>query len=239
MIFHCALLNQMYTTDQIKPAVILLYTVLAATVWKYFAFPRFETEPALADFWIGTIPLFAALILFGLIPASIVKWGFRERLVDYGLRFGIAHRTIRSFLLAAPLIVVIAILTGHNPAFYDVYPLNETIRPQHTKIGINLFVIYAVCYLGYYFGWEFLFRGFLQHGLSERCGIPAAILIQTLASTMLHYGHPVSEVFGAIIAGLVWGFIAYRTRSILSGLGQHVLLGIVLDWVLIFGRMET
>ena len=228
----------MFTKDQIKPAVILLYTVLAATVWKYFTFPRFEEEPTLADFWIGATPLFAALILFGLIPMGIVKWGFHERLADYGLRIGIARRTVWSFLLAVPLIVVIAVLTGHNPAFYDVYPLNETIRPQCMKIGINLFMIHAVCYLGYYFGWEFLFRGFLQYGLSARCGIPTAIFVQTLASAMLHYGHPASEVFGAIIAGLVWGFIAYRTRSLLSGLGQHVLLGIVLDGILIFGRTE-
>ena len=229
----------MFTKDQLKPVVILFYTVLAATVWKYFAFPRFEAVSPLFDFWRGAIPLFAALILFGLIPMGIIKWGFRERLADYGLQMGIAHRTVRSFLLAAPLIVVIAVRTGYNPAFYDVYPLNETIRPQHIQIGMNLFVIHTICYIGYYFGWEFLFRGFLQHGLSERCGIPTAILIQTLTSAMLHYGHPAVEVFGAIIAGLIWGFIAYRTRSILSGFGQHTLLGIVLDWVLIFYRAKT
>lgn len=229
----------MLAKDQLKPVVILLYTVLATTVWKYFAFPRFTEQPALDGFWLGATPLFAALILFGLIPMCIVKWGFRERLADYGLQWGIVHRTLRTFLLAAPVIVVIAIVTGHQPAFLEIYPLNETIRPQHTKVGRTLFLIHSICYLGYYFGWEFLFRGFLQQGLAGRCGVPTAILVQTLASTMLHYGHPSSEVFGAIIAGLVWGLIAYRTQSIVSGFGQHTLLGIVLDWVLIFGRTET
>jgi membrane protease YdiL (CAAX protease family) len=219
-----------------KPVVILLYTVLATTAWKHFAFPHFADAPTLADFWTGATPLFAALVLFGLVPMGIVKWGFRESLADYGLRLGIAHRTVRSFLLAVPLIVVIAILTGQNPAFYEVYPLNEVLRPQHTKIGVDIFVLHSFCYLGYYFGWEFFFRGFLQQGLSERCGVPTAVLVQTMASVMLHYGHPAGEVFGAIIAGLVWGFIAYRTQSILSGFGQHALLGIVLDWVLIFGK---
>jgi len=229
----------MFAKNQIKPVVILLYTILAASIWKYFAFPQFETEPTLSDFLVGGTPLFAALVLFGLIPMGIIKWGFRERLADYGLRFGIAHRTVQTFLMAAPVVVVIAIFTGHNSAFFDVYPLNATIRPQHSTVGMNLFMIHAICYLGYYFGWEFLFRGFVQHGLSEQCGIPTAILIQTMASVMLHYGHPSSEVFGAIFAGLVWGFFAYRTRSILSGFGQHALLGIVLDWTLIFGRVES
>ena len=224
----------MLTKDHVKPIVILLYTVVAATVWKYFAFPDLGMEPVLSDFWLGAVPLFAAFVLFGLVPMGIVKWGFRERLADYGLRLGNTHRTVRSFLLAVPLIVVIAIGAGHNPAFFDVYPLNGAIRSQHTTIGVDLFMTHAVCYLGYYVGWEFLFRGFIQHGLSERCGVPAAVLIQTMASSMLHYGHPAAEVFGAIIAGLVWGLIAYRSRSILSGFGQHALLGVVLDWVLVF-----
>ena len=224
----------MFTKVQIKPVVILLYTVLAVAVWKCFAFP---SNPV--NFWYGATPLFAAFVLFGLIPMGIVKWGLRERLADYGLQIGIVPRTVRTFLLAAPLIVLIAVFTGLNPAFFEVYPLNETIRPQHAAIDINVFVIHSICYLGYYFGWEFLFRGFVQHGLSERCGVPAAILVQTMSSAMLHFGHPSVEVFGAIIAGLVWGFIAYRSRSILSGFGQHALLGIVLDWVLIFGRTET
>jgi len=222
--------------NRIKPFVVLLYTVLAAMVWKCFAFPNFTSEPTISDFWLGATPLFAALVLFGLVPMGIVKWGFREHLADYGLRLGIARRTLRTFLLALPFVVGIAFLVGHNPDFYDVYPLNVAIRPQHTKIGIDIFVIHAICYIGYYFGWEFLFRGFVQHGLSERYGIPVAVLVQTTASTILHYGHPASEMFGALIAGLVWGFIAYRTRSILSGLGQHATLGIVLDWVLIFER---
>jgi len=226
----------MLAKDRIKPFVVLLYTVLAAMVWKCFAFPKFASEPTLSDFWLGATPLFAALVLFGLVPMGIVKWGFRERLADYGLRFGIAQRTLRTFLLALPFVVGIALLVGHNPVFYEVYPLNEAIRPQHAKIGIGIFVLHSICYIGYYFGWEFLFRGFVQHGLSERYGMPVAVLVQTAASTILHHGHPASEMFGAIIAGLVWGFIAYRTRSILSGLGQHAMLGIVLDWVLIFHR---
>ena len=228
----------MFTKDQIKPVIILFYVVLAASLWKCFAFPHFDSEPTQNNFWLGATPLFAALTLFGLIPMGIVQWGFREPLADYGLQFGIVPRTLRTFFLAAPVIVGIAILTGHQSAFFEVYPLNETIRPQNTKIGMDLFVLHAICYLGYYFGWEFLFRGFLQHGLAERCGVPVAILVQTLASTMLHYGHPSSEVFGAMIAGLVWGLFAYRTRSILSGFGQHALLGIVLDWVLIFRNTD-
>ncbi|MDR3198340.1 MAG: CPBP family intramembrane metalloprotease [Planctomycetaceae bacterium] len=228
-----------FPQSQFKPVFILFYVLVAASVWKYFSIPvitdSFDNDKA-AFFWLGTYPLIGSFLLFGLIPMGIIRYVFREHLADYGLRLGILLRTVRSFLLAAPVVILIAVLTGYDAAFFDVYPLNETIRPQNTRIGYSVFMLHAFIYLGYYFGWEFLFRGFLQHGLSEQCGIPTAILIQTLASTMLHYGHPGSEVFGSIIAGLVWGILAFRTRSILSGFAQHALLGIVLDWTLIFTR---
>ncbi|MDR2438970.1 MAG: CPBP family intramembrane metalloprotease [Planctomycetaceae bacterium] len=228
-----------FPQSQFKPVLILFYVVVAASIWKYFSIPvvtdSFDNSGTIL-FWLGTYPLVGSFLLFGVIPMGIIRYVFREHLGDYGFRFGIPLRTVRSFLIAAPIVVLIAVSTGYNTAFFDVYPLNKAIRSQNIQIDYSLFAVHAVIYLGYYFGWEFLFRGFLQHGLSEQCGVPTAILVQTLASTMLHYGHPGSEVFGSIIAGLVWGFLAFRTRSILSGFAQHALLGIVLDWILIFNR---
>lgn len=234
-------LKELFSKDQIKPVVVLAYTIAATSLWKYTALPvelplEYGTSTWILNFWLGTYKLFAALILFGLIPMGIVKFIFREKLADYGLRLGITKYTFRSFLVMSPLIVLIAVATGYNPAFFDVYPFNEAIRPQNVRIGSGIFTLHALLYLGYYFGWEFLFRGFLQQGLSERCGMGTAILVQTLASTMLHYGHPASEVFASILAGLFWGILTVRTRSILSSFGQHALLGIVLDGTLIFCR---
>lgn len=223
--------------DQIKPVVILFYVLAATTFWKYTSIPITDFEAnRTVNLVLGMYKLVAALILFGLIPMGIVRYGFREKLADYGLQTGIRKFTIRSFCVMAPFVAAVAVRTGFQPAFFEIYPFNESIRPQNATIGYDIFAIHAFVYLGYYFGWEFLFRGFLQHGLSERCGVPTAILVQTLASTMLHYGHPAGEVVGSIVAGLVWGLLAVRTRSILSGFAQHALLGIVLDWTLIFCR---
>jgi membrane protease YdiL (CAAX protease family) len=228
-----------FPQNQFKPVLILFYVIVATSVWKCFSIPitpnSFENNETIL-FWFGAYRIIGAFLLFGVVPMGIVRYVLRERLADYGLQFGIPLRTVRSFLVTSPIIIFIAVLTGYDPAFFDVYPLNEMIRPQNIRINYWVFTIHAVIYTGYYFGWEFLFRGFLQHGLSKQCGVPTAILVQTLASTMLHYGHPSSEIFGSIIAGLAWGILAVRTRSILSGFAQHTLLGIVLDWTLIFTR---
>ncbi|MDR0870277.1 MAG: CPBP family intramembrane metalloprotease [Planctomycetaceae bacterium] len=221
----------MFSKDDIKPVIILFYAAAAASVWKYCTL---QTSNVL----IGEYKIITAFVLFGLLPMSIVRFVFCEKLADYGLQFGNPLRTVRSFLMMAPFAALIAYLSGQSAVFADVYPFNELLRVQYTglehRIGYGLFAVHCVLYLGYYFGWEFLFRGFMQHGLSPRCGLPAAVCVQTLASVMLHYGHPGSEVFGAFAAGLVWGFIAYRTRSILSGFGQHAVLGIVLDAMMIY-----
>lgn len=93
-----------------------------------------------------------------------------------------------------------------------------------------LFALHAVCYFLYYVGWEFYFRGFMLIGLEEGLGRSNALLVQVMASCLLHIGSPATETFGAILGGLLWGLLVFRTRSLLSGLVQHYLLGISLDW---------
>jgi len=55
-----------------------------------------------------------------------------------------------------------------------------------------------------------------------------------LASALVHIGSPAVETFGSILGGLLWGVLALYTRSLLSGLGQHYLLGLALDAFICF-----
>ena len=80
--------------------------------------------------------------------------------------------------------------------------------------------------------WEFHFRGFLQCGLGKSFDIPLGIMVQTLASALAHFGKPGAEVFGSILGGLLWGALAWRTRSLLASTFQHWLLGASLDFFL-------
>jgi membrane protease YdiL (CAAX protease family) len=80
-----------------------------------------------------------------------------------------------------------------------------------------------------------LLLAFLQFGLGSRLGPINAILIQVIASSLIHIGKPPVETFAAIGGGVLWGVIAYRSQSLLSGLLQHFLLGIALDYFICFG----
>jgi hypothetical protein len=67
-------------------------------------------------------------------------------------------------------------------------------------------------------------------GASESRAIVAAlVLFQTIPSTMLHVGHPLSELAGAVAAGIGFGILAWKTRSIVPGLLLHAALGLGTD----------
>jgi membrane protease YdiL (CAAX protease family) len=50
-----------------------------------------------------------------------------------------------------------------------------------------------------------------------------------MPSTMLHVGHPLSELFAAVIAGIGFGGLAWKTKSIVPGLLVHAALGLGTD----------
>jgi hypothetical protein len=66
-------------------------------------------------------------------------------------------------------------------------------------------------------------------------GDASAVLVQVMASTLLHIGKPAAEVYASILGGMLWGLFAFRTKSLLSGLSQHYGLGLALYWFLCRG----
>ena len=218
---------------QWKDVTILLLSPLLVVTWWYFGFPRYYLSRWPDAGLIGNDPMLtatvysfvASFVLLGLIPALVVKFVFRESLADYGVRLGERTRTVRSLLVCAPVILIIAWFASHDPATQAEYPLN-----RHLASSPGVFGFHAVTYLLLYLGWEFHFRGFVQHGLRTSLGDVRAVLIQTAFSTLAHLGKPTSETYAALLAGLFWGLLAFRTRSLLSGMLQHALLGIALDY---------
>lgn len=59
------------------------------------------------------------------------------------------------------------------------------------------------------------------------------VLFQTMPSTMLHVGHPLSELFSAVAAGLGFGVLAWKTRSIVPGLLIHAAMGLGTDGLIV------
>lgn len=212
-----------------KPTVILLSSPVLLLAWKYYCAPEFlaaQFPTVTSDARLtGVIGHFlGCFVLLGVVPAVAIKLLFRERLRDYGVGLGIPGRTWLSLAFFTPLFLLAAYGASQDPQFLAKFPLNPQAGSSR-----SMFALHAATYGLFYVGWEFYFRGFLLFGLRDSLGAVNAVLVQTLASALLHIGSPAAESFGAVLAGLLWGALALQTRSLLSGLGQHYLLGIALD----------
>lgn len=239
--------------ENFKTSVILFYAVIALTLWKYIpSAPQFADPVAgkvvlavgddslvrpldgslrvsLGLFFWDSRKIWAAFLLMGIGPALVVKFVFKEKLADYGLFLKDPKRFVRSTLSFLPIFIILGWLSGYTRAFYGVYPFNPLAGASWGAL-----IAHTLLYLFlYYVSWEFMFRGFIQIGLSKTLGLVPAVLVQIGASTMLHYGHPASETLGCILGGFFWGYLVFRTKSLWSGCLQHATLGIALDWSLV------
>jgi len=173
------------------------------------------------DFYSQAYRFFFTFILFFIIPAIIVKFYFKKSLIkDYGLglgdkKFGFSFVLLSFIILPLPLYINAA-----SPDFLKEYPLWK-------DAGANLssYFLWIFMYLFYYIGWEFFFRGFMQFSLVGKIAPFFIIMMQTLPSTIVHIGKPEGEAMSAIIAGLVFGAVALRTRSIWYTLLVHWYVG--------------
>ena len=220
-----------------KAAIILLSTSVILTTFRYYGTKDFYMNYLASVFSLfGNKELtsalyifFSSLILLGLLPAMMIKFVFNEPLSLYGVRLGDWQLGLKAFLILAPVMMALTFPSSRMESFTAEYPLYKGAGASPSN-----FVSYSLLYLTYYLGWEFFFRGYMQFGLGTRLGDWNAILVQTLASCLLHIGKPGAEIYSSILGGIVWGMIVFRTRSLLPALLLHWLLGVCLDAFIIY-----
>lgn len=217
-----------------KARWILLLAPILLTIWVYFGkrfyFAQFITSGKLpADVIAVICEYLAFFLLMFCIPALLVKLVWKQKLGDYGLQRGDWRAGLRLAALILPFMLLGAYTGALDPGMQAEYPLAKSM--MHS---LPLFILVEFFYLVYYLGWEFFFRGFMQMGMEKAYGPVMAILIQTVPSAIVHIGKPFAECFSAIIAGLVFGYVAWRTRSIFFSMLLHAVIGISTDLIITF-----
>jgi membrane protease YdiL (CAAX protease family) len=219
-------------------AVVLVLTptllVLDAFHGKPKAFPR-----ALARLTEG-LPLpalhprlwffLSAVVLLGIVPALVVRAGFRERLSAYGLGLGDRRAGARIALVFLAVMVPVAIVAARFPAFAGKYPLSRAAGD-----GALSLIVYEAGFLAYFAAWEFFFRGFLQFSLERVVGVHA-VLLQSIPFVLRHVDKPEPEALGAVVAGIALGLLARETRSVWYGVFLHWGVALTMDLAALAGR---
>jgi membrane protease YdiL (CAAX protease family) len=158
-----------------------------------------------------------------LVPLLVWRLFFRgDHILDFGLRargFG-AHAWI--YAVCVVVMVPVLLLVSRQPDFASYYPMYKLAGRSWLD-----FVIWELVYLLQFFTLEIFFRGWWLRALR---GFGAgAIWAMVVPYCMVHYGKPFLEASAAIIAGVVLGSLAMRTRSIYAGFLVHATVAVLMD----------
>ena len=229
--------KQLLLKENLKPTFILLLAPLLVTTYKYYGTKAFY-DAKLADLFVwmnnpdftgAAFSFLSSLILFGIIPLLAIKFVFKEKLGNYGLQIGDWRFGLLAVAVMAPVMIALTYPSAKDPQFIAEYPLFKGAGASS-----EIFIAHAFLYLIYYIGYEIFMRGFIQFGLRDKFGDWYAVLIQTAISCVFHIGKPDGEIYSSVLGGLIWGIVAFRSRSLLYVLVVHWLLGISLDYFICF-----
>ena len=216
-----------------KVITIFLSVSIHQTISFYFTSRRFFREYLFVSFQNYSDPylleyiywFIGDFITFFILGTLIIKFGFKEKLSDYGLRLGNV-KTGLSFSAFFLLVMIIIIwFVSATPAFAEKYP-----HLSGAKSNWNTLLIYEAGMLLYMIAWEFMWRGFMLFGLEKKFGY-YAVLIQMIPFVILHNGKPFLETFGAIFGGIALGILALRTRSIYYCIIIHIGVMVSIDFI--------
>jgi membrane protease YdiL (CAAX protease family) len=235
-----------------KVAWVLVVAALMLTLQNYFG-SRVDAEQWLRTFGLAGLadamgPFFdhstqwhfRGLVYWALFstftyvipPLLVIVLVFREPLGNYGIKVRGAVREwwlyVVFFAVMWPLLLIVS-RSGHFQETYPFYRLGdgEPLWPNFWR--------WELVYWLQFVGLEFFFRGFMVHGLKHRFG-GYAIFVMMVPYCMIHYRKPLPETCGAIVAGIVLGFMSLKTRSIWLGAAIHITVAVSMDFLSLWRR---
>ena len=163
-----------------------------------------------------------ALICYVFIPL-VYNWIFPPGLEN---PFGLTLKGLRPYFPVYIAIVVgmipIIWIASYQPGFHHFYPM-------YKPVTIGMWFLFEAVYMVQFFCVEFFFRGFTLFRLEAKFGYHA-ITIMVIPYALLHIHKPFAEALASIIAGLVLGMLALKSRSIWPGVVIHCAIAFCMDW---------
>lgn len=229
---HEASLDRARRTLDPMPAIVLVTTALVLTMQRYVGgragFERVAEAWSLDLGAYGELWSFAwwggwCVIGYLVVPMLVVACVPGQRVAEYGWSFVGFERHLWRYALMYLLVLPLVVSVAHTEAFRATYPF---YRQAH-RSAFDL-VAWELIYAAQFLSLEFFFRGFMLHGLKRSMGVHA-IWVMVVPYCMIHFGKPVAETLGAIVAGVILGTVALRTGSIWGGVAVHVGVALTMD----------
>ena len=164
-----------------------------------------------------------SVVTLFLIPAGFL-WLRQVSLWQLGLGSGDWRFGIKAFAICAPAMLVGTWVGSYDVAIQDYYP----IPGDQNLASVSSKLMWWLAYGTFYFSFEFFYRGYLLRG----SGSPNWVLccgIQAVCCFLIHIGKPPAELFASLPASILFGWIAYRSRSIWYVFALHFAIGVTND----------
>jgi len=230
------LANSKLLQNQVARRVILfaITAIVAQIAFWFLSMPGPQLRQP-NDLWQAVICCGMALITLGVFPwvvlrtvSASVTEGAALSLSNLGLGAGDRTFGMKAIFWCAPTMLIGTWIGGGDPAIQSFYPI------PGDQIGQSAFdmLVWFSAYLVFYVSFEFFYRGVMIRGLGEPNSTRAAwvlILIQATCCFLIHLGKPNAELLASLPASVLFGWIAWRSRSIWYGLAIHYAVGIVND----------
>ena len=217
------------------PVIALCVGAVALAVMEYFGHtihfaewvdalaPEFRYSPW---FQLGGYAWWSFFRVLGylIIPMVVIKFVFKERIKDHGLKTEgfLQHAWIYALSYIVVLLCVV-LVSRHDAHFQTYYPFYSLANRSWLD-----FISWELLYAAQFFSLEFFFRGFWLKSMKSSMG-SYAIFAMVVPYCMIHFGKPFLETMAAIVAGVVLGTLSMKTRSIWSGFLIHVSVAVSMD----------
>lgn len=166
-------------------------------------------------------------LLLGVVPLVVARFACGVSLRDLGLGLGRWREGLVWLTVGVPLAVLAGKIAAGQAAMRAVYPLDPTIGAGWE------FLPYAAAAFLYFGSWEILFRGVLLFGLAPTMGGAGANAAQTGLAVTAHFGRALNEVFSALPASFVFGYVVLRVRSIWYIALIHWTVAMSMEWFIL------
>lgn len=178
--------------------------------------------------WVAVVTVF-----YFVVPAFVIKFVWRGRLRDFGLRPAIEPGFWKLLAVCIAVMLPLVWAMSQTTGFAAKYPFLK-IYDGSPYLGRTL-LLWELIYFLQFFGLEFFFRGFLVHSLKPSLGL-YSIFVMTVPYCMIHFGKPMPETFAAIAAGIFLGWLSYKNNSIWLGLILHCTVALAMDVMALYNK---
>ncbi|HPZ06947.1 MAG TPA: CPBP family intramembrane metalloprotease [Candidatus Eremiobacteraeota bacterium] len=176
------------------------------------------------EFWASIYWSCGCCFSYFIIPSFITIFIFKESIIQYGLKIKGIGKHLWIYFVLYLIVLVGVLIAAFQQSFLNTYPF---IQPPPGKW--IYFLIFEIFYCMQFCFLEFFFRGYTLFQLEKKFGI-YAIFIMVIPYCMIHFQKPFLEALASILAGIILGMIALRTRSIIYGILIHCSVAISMDF---------